>query len=296
MSRSTSSTICRPAVSATWARRESTAGIAAAAGERQPKSLGHAGHRRRSPHRHAVAVGARHRVLDLGEVGFGDPARAELLVVVPAIRARAELFPAPVTGEHRAAGYDDRRDVRRARAHDRCRVGLVTAGQQYDAVERVGADRLLDVHRHQVAVQHRRRLHQRLAEGHHRKLAREAAGLEHPALDRLREPAQVHVAVHELGPAVADPDHRPPAERVVADAGRLQPRAVQEPVQIVTVEPFGAAATVGVLVSTASHRRHVFPFGLRRSGRARGRSSRLCRAGRPSAARLPGIRPPGSDG
>ena len=38
MSRSTSSTICRPAVSATWARRESTAGIAAAPGSVSPSA------------------------------------------------------------------------------------------------------------------------------------------------------------------------------------------------------------------------------------------------------------------
>ena len=45
-----------------------------AAGQRQPERLGHAGHRRRGPHRHAVAVGARHRVLDLGEVLLADAA------------------------------------------------------------------------------------------------------------------------------------------------------------------------------------------------------------------------------
>ena len=56
-----------------------------AAGQRQPERLGHAGHRRGGAHRHAVAVRARHRVLDLGELVLGDPAGAELLVVVPAV-------------------------------------------------------------------------------------------------------------------------------------------------------------------------------------------------------------------
>ena len=164
--------------------------------QRQAERLGHARHRRRRTHRHAVAVRPRHRVLDLDELVFGDAPAAQLLVVVPAVRARAQLLPAPVAVEHRAAGDDDRRDVRRAGAEHRGRIGLVAPRQQHDAVERVGTDRLLDVHRHQVAIEHRRRLHQRLAERHHRKLAGEAARLEHAALDRLGQPPQVDVAVH----------------------------------------------------------------------------------------------------
>ena len=108
-------------------RRESTAGIAAPPGKRQPERLGHAGHRRRGPHRHAVPVRARHRVLDLAELRLRDAAGAQLLVVVPAVGARAELAPAPVAVQHRAAGDDDRRDVRARRAHDARRVGLVAA-------------------------------------------------------------------------------------------------------------------------------------------------------------------------
>ena len=46
-----------------------------AARQRQPERLGHAGHRRRGPHRHAMPVRARHRVLDLGEVLLADAAR-----------------------------------------------------------------------------------------------------------------------------------------------------------------------------------------------------------------------------
>ena len=230
-----------------------------AARRRQPERLGHAGHRRRGPHRHAMPVRARHRVLDLGEVLLADPARAQLLVVVPAVRARAELLPAPAAVEHRPAGDDDRRDVRRARAQDRRRVRLVAAGEQDDAVEGIGADRLLDVHRHQVAIEHRRRLHQRLAERHDRELAREAAGLQDAALDRLGQAAQVHVAVDELRPRVADADHGSSAERLVADAAGLQPGAVQESVEVLAVEPLRAPAPVGALVAAVAHRGHVAP-------------------------------------
>ena len=87
--------------------------------QRQPERLGHARHRRGSPHRLAMAVRAGHPVLDLGELLLGDPSGSELLVVVPAVGARAELLASPAAVEHRATGDDDRRDVRRARAHDR---------------------------------------------------------------------------------------------------------------------------------------------------------------------------------
>ena len=89
-------------------------------------------------------------------------------------------------------------------------VSRTTPSSGYDA------DGLLDVHRHQVPVQHRRRLHERLAEREDRELEREAAGLQHAALHRFGEPAQVHVAVDELAPAVADADDGAAAERLVA--------------------------------------------------------------------------------
>ena len=180
---------------------------------------------------------------------------------MPAVGAGSELAAAPVPVEHRPAGDHDRGDVRARCSEDAGRVRLVAAGEQDDTIERVGADRLLDVHRHQVPVQHRRRLHQRLAQRHHRELEREAARLQHAALDRLSQPAKVDVAVHELAPAVADPDQRLPAERLIRDAARLQPRAVQEAVEIAAIHPLRAPAAVSTATEarSVSHRRHVAP-------------------------------------
>src|SRR5439155_20939144 len=94
----------------------------------------------------------------------------------------------------------------------------------------------------------------------HGELEREAACLEHAALDRLGQAGQVQVAVHELAPGVADPDHGPAAERLVAEALRLQPGPVQEAVQVPSLEPLGAAATVRVAVAVpVTHRRHLAP-------------------------------------
>ncbi len=99
---------------------------------------------------------------------------------------RADVLAAELAVQHRAAGDADRRQVARRRAHQQRRRRLVAAHHQHDTVERVRADRLLDVHRHLIAEQHRRRPHHRLAEAHHRKLEREAAGLEDAARSRAR--------------------------------------------------------------------------------------------------------------
>ena len=116
-------------------------------------------------------------------------------------------------------------------------VRRTTPSSGYDA------NRLLDVHRHQVPVQHRGRLHERLAEREHRELEREPARLEHAPLDGFREAAQVHVAVDELAPAVADADDGASAEGLVGHTRGLQPRPVQEAVEVAALEPLGAAAT-----------------------------------------------------
>ena len=74
-------------------------------------------------------------------------------------------------------------------------------------VERVGADAFLHVHARQVAVEHGRRLHQRLAERGDRKFERKAPGLVHSALDLLGQNSQVCVARIQVRPRVAYPNH-----------------------------------------------------------------------------------------
>ena len=94
------------------------------------------------------------------------------------------------------------------RAHHQRRRGLVAAHQQHDAVDRVAADRFLDVHaarlRYSIAVGPQ----QRLAERHHRELEREAAGFVDADLDLLGQRAEVRVARRQLAERVADADHR----------------------------------------------------------------------------------------
>ena len=142
-----------------------------------------------------------------------------LFAEAPDVGARPDVGAAELAVQHRPAGDDERRQVAACRAHDERRRGLVAAAEQDDAVDRVAADRLLDVHAREVAEQHRRRPDARLAERHHRELERHAAGFPHAALDVLGKLAEVPVARRQLRPRVADADDRPAVE----DALRAAP-------------------------------------------------------------------------
>ena len=80
------------------------------------------------------------------------------------------LVPEPISlaavdaAQLRAAGDADGGQVGARRAHQQRGRGLVAAHQQHDAVERVRADALLDVHGREVAEQHGGRPHRDLAE------------------------------------------------------------------------------------------------------------------------------------
>ena len=206
-----------------------------------PERLDERRHRRGGAHLVAVSGARRRGRFELVELRLGHPPGAQLVGVVPEVGAGAELPPAEPRGLRRPAGDHDRRHVGARRAHQLRGHRLVAAAEQDDGVERIGADALLDVHRHQVAEEHRRRLHQVLAERDRRELERQAAGEQDAALDRLGERAEVQVAVDELRPRVADPDHRPAGERAARDPLGVQRRAVDESRQVSTAEPARAA-------------------------------------------------------
>src|SRR5207247_877758 len=68
-------------------------------------------------------------------------------------------------------------------------------------------------------------------------------GLPDSALHRFGQPAQVRVARGELGPGVADADHRPAVEHFVGEALRAHPGPVDEPVPVLLTEPVVEATT-----------------------------------------------------
>ena len=146
---------------------------------------------------------------------------------------RAERLAAPVAAQHRPGGHEDRRDVRARGAHQQRRHGLVAAAEQDGAVGGIGAQRFLRLHRQQVAIEHRRRLHEGLAQRQQRDLHREAARLPHTALDVVGAQAEMRVARVRVAPGVEDGDDglarhvvgvKPGLPRARAMAGRSQDR------------------------------------------------------------------------
>ena len=73
------------------------------AGQANTQCLDHTGHGAGGAHGHAVAVAAVHTTLGLVEVLHGELARAHHLTHLPHTGARAQLLPAPLAAEHRAA-------------------------------------------------------------------------------------------------------------------------------------------------------------------------------------------------
>ena len=144
-------------------------------------------------------------------------------------------------------GTTTRGEVDRRGCHQQRRDRLVAAAEQHHTVDRVGPEHLLGGHRGHVAPEHRGRSDQRLAEGDHRQVERDPAGLVDTLLDALRDLVEVRVAGRQVGGGVGDRDVRPPVEGV-----RGQPPAHPGPVDV------GVAVGPGVPLAAAW--RAQFPF------------------------------------
>ena len=81
---------------------------------------------------------------------------------------------------------------------------------KHRAVGRIGAQRLLGLHRQEVAIHHRRRLLKRLGQRHRRQFNRKAARLPYAALHLLDPLLEMGVAGIDVAPGVDDRDHRLP--------------------------------------------------------------------------------------
>ena len=223
-------------------------------GERHAKGFSHRGHRGRRPHDHAVAGRAREARLDLAELLVGEPARPPLGPEPAGVGARAELIGAPLAAEHGAAGDHDGGEIGGGGAHEHGGRGLVAPREEHDRVERIGAQALLDVHRHEIPEHHRRGLHQDFAERDGRELEGEAPSAPHAPLDGVCHLSQVRVAVGELGPRVGDADHGTAVEDEIAEPFGLEPRAVDEAVEVVAPEPVAAPERVCCHGNPPDHR------------------------------------------
>src|SRR3954465_9577160 len=188
-----------------------------------------------------MTMAAVHRALSLMELLQRDFARAQLLTHGDDVGAGANLPALIDPAELRAAGHANGRQVGACGAHQQRGGGLIAAHQQHDAIERMGADILFDIHGRQVAIEHRGWAHGDFPKRGHGELEREAARIEHPVADMLGDDAEMGVAGVEFGPGVADPDYRAALELVLREAAVLEEGPIVEPHLVLPAEP-GLAA------------------------------------------------------
>ena len=198
--------------------------------------LAQGGHGGGGAHGLAGAGRAVDAALGFKKLGLIDEAGGQLLGKAPGV-AGADRPAAEAAAEQRAGGDDDGRQVGAGGTHEQGRRGLVAADQQHHAVERVAADRFLDLHGGEVAKQHGVGPQRVLAQRHGGELERHPAGLPDAALHMVGELAQRGVAGVEVGPAVADADDRLAVELVVRQAELALHGAVHEAGLVQALEP-----------------------------------------------------------
>ena len=183
--------------------------------KRQPESFHHAIHRVRGEHSRARAAGGTGGLFQLGKIFIryapGDPLSHAFKDGI-----QIDLTSAEISGEHRPAAYDDRRDVQRRRGHSHARNDLVAIRNQHQGVERVRPDHDFDgIHDQLPARQgelHSLMVHgDAVAHADHRKFKRKAA----PGIDSrfcgFGNPAEMHMPgnqgverVHDSDPGALD--------------------------------------------------------------------------------------------
>ena len=205
--------------------------------QRHAQGFGHRCHRRCGAHGHAVAGGARHRLLGLHQVFVVHLAGLEHFLELEDMRARTDGLITPAAVQHGPAGNNQCGHVAGGRAHHQRRRGLVATCQQDHAIQRIGADGFLHIHGGEIAKQHRSRPHNRLAQRHHRKFQRETACFQHTALHAIGDLAEVRITRCKLRPGVADADDRAPIEQVRRQALVFHPRAMHHAVDARFPEP-----------------------------------------------------------
>ena len=124
---------------------------------------------------------------------------------------------------------------------------LVAAAHQHAAVGRIGAQQLLRLHREQVAIEHRRRLLERLGQRDRRHLDRKAARLPDPALHFLGALPEMRVAGIDVAPRVDDGDDRLALVVGARIAHLRRARAMAERAHVVRAVPAMGAQLFGFL-------------------------------------------------
>ena len=154
--------------------------------------------------------------IEFDEFVVADLAGGEALAHRPFDGAGAGALALPPAVQHRPARQHDRRDVDGRRRHDRGRRGLVAAGGEHDAVDRIAVQHLDQAEIGEVAIERRGRPLAGLLDRMHREFERDAAGRADAVAHALGQLQMVAVAGGEVGAGLRDADDRLAAHDLAA--------------------------------------------------------------------------------
>ena len=159
---------------------------------------------------HGVAMADRRRRggHDAHEFLVVDLARGQLLARLPDHGAGAGALALVPAVQHRSARQHDRRHVDGRRRHQAGRSGLVAAGGQHHAVERIAEQDFDQAEIGKVAIQRRGRPLAGLLDRMHRKFHRDAAGGADSFAHAMREFKVMAVAGRKIVAGLRDADDR----------------------------------------------------------------------------------------
>ena len=193
-----------------------------AARQRHAERFGERIHGRGGAHGVAVASRRRRRRCDLQELLIVDAAGSEFLARLPHRHARAAALALPPTVQHRSAGQDDCRQVHGRRRHQAGRRGLVAAGHQHHAVERIAIQHLDQAKVREVAVERGGRPLAGLLDGMAGKFECDAAGRADALAHAMRQFEVMAVARRKVGAGLRDADDRLAGAQLLAGQTEVQ--------------------------------------------------------------------------
>ena len=129
---------------------------------------------------------------------------------------------------------------------------LAMDAEEHGAIGWIRTQRFLCLHRKQVAIEHRRRLHERLAQRHERDFHREATSLPDAAFHFVGPEAEMRMTGVCVAPRVQDGDDRFAAHLLWRETSLLRARAMTGRAKIVAAKP-AVAAQVGGCFARSAH-------------------------------------------
>ena len=179
-----------------------------AAGQRHAKRLGQRIHGRCGAHGVAMADRRRRRRHDVEEFLVADLAGGVVFARLPDDGAGAGAFALPPAVQHRPAGQHDGRDVNAGRSHNAGRRGLVAAGGEDDAVERVAVQNFDQAEISEIAVERGGRPLAGFLDRMHREFKGDAAGRRDAGAHPRSQFEMVAIAGRQVRAGLRDADDR----------------------------------------------------------------------------------------